>query len=356
MRPKINFFKYWRICTKHFGKQVWADKGKELISAFIFSITVCVVSLIFGDLDASRAFEIAVVALAGWLAVYALGHLIRTPWLVHQDANNGKLVEEHWGFGILGMAIVVLIVMGLVALGIVFYRPQALRISFPSADPGAKNAEIAQLKDENRALQTTRNTTNTGHTSNKTVAPNDSDDPEISLTCVIVLFPIRIGADQRIDTVLLIPGLQSGTDPVENTTKFSRSWPNAQATNQAGIKCDIQNHGNESVTARLGFDMYWRDMQGPPPGVEKKRSVLIEPIDGRQTRTFYLANWCQNLIVTVVIPQTAFARFVGESKPTKRSATIRQRSRGINGRWRFPAKQPDVHYAAVSSLYSRFSE
>jgi hypothetical protein len=83
--PKPGFVRYYWTCLKHFGSRAWETKGAELVSGIVLAFAAFGASLLFSEEGADRAFEIALVSLAGWLAVFALGHLIRTPWLVHRD-------------------------------------------------------------------------------------------------------------------------------------------------------------------------------------------------------------------------------------------------------------------------------
>lgn len=140
-------------------------------------------------------------------------------------------------------------------------------------------------------------------------------------------FPIKIASQQRIDAALLIPGIKAGLVPYDNPTKFPKLWPAAQVSiGTGGIKCDLENHGSSNATARLVFNTIW---QPPSQNADAaQHEVLLEPIDAGRTRTLYLANWCRNLSVNVVIPQTATGRFVEESSDQEREIHLLGRDHG----------------------------
>jgi hypothetical protein len=149
--PKPGFVRYYWTCLKHFGSRVWETKGAELVSGIVLAFAAFGASLLFSEEGADRAFEIALVSLAGWLAVFALGHLIRTPWLVHRDMEAATKI--HRGFGILGVVVVGLMAAGFVAGGLQVHSMLEPRIvfpsiKFPSADLGAKDAQIKQLTQQ----------------------------------------------------------------------------------------------------------------------------------------------------------------------------------------------------------------
>jgi hypothetical protein len=114
------------------------------MSALILSLVTGIVSWALHQDDYLRASEIAMVSLVGWLAIFAFGHLIRTPWLVHRSI--GVEMETHWGFGIMGIAIAMLMVAGFLAVGLWFYQEREPRLFLASADFGAKDAQIKELQ------------------------------------------------------------------------------------------------------------------------------------------------------------------------------------------------------------------
>ena len=73
------FFSYYWTFLKHLGSRVWETRGGELMSALLLSVVTFFVSYIFKQVDALTAFQIAILALVGWLCVFALGHIITRP-------------------------------------------------------------------------------------------------------------------------------------------------------------------------------------------------------------------------------------------------------------------------------------
>ncbi len=70
----------------------------------ILASVTFIISFFFSDSAAGKAFEVAVLALLGWLAIFASWHLLRAPWLIHRDADEHRVaVEQPWKFGVLGI-------------------------------------------------------------------------------------------------------------------------------------------------------------------------------------------------------------------------------------------------------------
>jgi hypothetical protein len=74
-----SFLLYYRRFFKEFGKQVWRSAWKELGS----TVGVAAVAFILTratDTSAKAAFVLTMKAAAIWLSLYAIYHLVRTPW------------------------------------------------------------------------------------------------------------------------------------------------------------------------------------------------------------------------------------------------------------------------------------
>jgi hypothetical protein len=138
------FISYYWIFIKHLGRRVWDTRGRELMSALLLAAVTFVVSWIFKLADALTAFQIAILSLVGWLSIFALGHLIHNPVALHDNAARAKAEKEHWGFGVLGIVIVVLIAGSISAIGMWWWVAREPKIILPSADSGALNAVIKQ--------------------------------------------------------------------------------------------------------------------------------------------------------------------------------------------------------------------
>ena len=139
--------------SKHLGNRVWETKGAELLSALVLAFATFLASLLLSDEGASKAFEIALISLAVWLAIFALAHLSRAPWIVQR--NTEEATKLPWWFGVLGMVVVLLMLAGTVAGGLRIHSMfesniDLARVKFPS--PSLKDAEIEKLEQTIRDI------------------------------------------------------------------------------------------------------------------------------------------------------------------------------------------------------------
>ncbi len=153
VRRRHGFFKFYWTCSKHFGSKVWETKGAELVSALVLTVVILAVSWILGQKDANKAFEIGIISLGGWLAVFAIGHLVRTPVLFHREEVEAKALASHWIFGIIGIVVAVLIASTLVGVGWWLYSENERPTALPSVDPGALRPTIEKQREEIAALK-----------------------------------------------------------------------------------------------------------------------------------------------------------------------------------------------------------
>lgn len=81
------------------------------------------------------AVEIALIANAVWLSLFAIGHIARAPWLIHRDSDIASAADNrHWGWGVFGISVLVAMLLGAVAGGIALYasrQPGSLSVKFP---------------------------------------------------------------------------------------------------------------------------------------------------------------------------------------------------------------------------------
>ena len=134
------------------GKGYGAESRSDALDAGKNQGTV-LVSWRVGDATATRSFEIALVANAIWLGLYALFHLIRSPWLLHHDQGvRDSARDRHWGWGIFGASVVLLMIAGAVAGGLWLHATSQLLLRTPLrfTTPTEKDAEITQLKQQVR--------------------------------------------------------------------------------------------------------------------------------------------------------------------------------------------------------------
>ena|ERR1700676_676249 len=148
MHHRHGFFKFYWTCSKHFGSKVWETKGAEFVSALVLTIVILAVSWMLGQKDANTAFEIGTISLGGWLAVFAMGHLIRTPVLFHQKEVEAKALAANWIFGVIGILVAVLIVSSLVGVGWWMYAEHERPTTLPSADLGVLRPLIEKQRQE----------------------------------------------------------------------------------------------------------------------------------------------------------------------------------------------------------------
>lgn len=162
----LSFWTYYWIFAKYFGRRVWTDKGKELISSLVLCIATFLVSLLFSQ-DALTSLEIGVLALVPWLFVFALWQLVKTPHELHVKETEEAAKSEPMAMGLFGILVLVIIasaVIGLTAFIWARHTTSRVVISMPSADPGAKDAEISMLRGQVQLLtQVQRNTKQPQH-------------------------------------------------------------------------------------------------------------------------------------------------------------------------------------------------
>jgi hypothetical protein len=141
---RYGFFAYYWTCIRHFGKEVWRTGRTEIFSSLGVSTIVFLISWLGRDASAGLAFKIAVVANACWLALFALGHVVRAPWLMHHDSEiNRTATSLHWGWGIFGASVLVSMIGGAAAGGVWLYATTQPRLDRPPHfTPTDKDAEI----------------------------------------------------------------------------------------------------------------------------------------------------------------------------------------------------------------------
>jgi hypothetical protein len=148
----MRFGPYYWTFTKHFGKEVWRSWRTEVLSSVGISTLVFFVSWQGRDTAALLSFEIALIANAGWLALFGAGHLVRAPWLIHRDPQTASNLS--WLWGVFGIFFTALMVVGIFIGGFWLYaniQSQMPAIYFPA--PTDKDAEITQLKQKVEKVQ-----------------------------------------------------------------------------------------------------------------------------------------------------------------------------------------------------------
>jgi hypothetical protein len=147
--PKPHLY-YWSFCQA-FGQECYRTWRWELLASFGISVVTYLITK-GDDPLAWRNFKIAFLATTLTLAGFALWHLVRTPWLVHRALNSATESNNHWAFGVFGVAVLVALVVG-ASLSIAYLRavppPPIVRIVAPPPPiPAAQVQEKAQKQSK----------------------------------------------------------------------------------------------------------------------------------------------------------------------------------------------------------------
>lgn len=137
------FHYYWQFC-KHFGMECYRTWRWELFASVIVVLFVAVISNNWKD------FRTALFATGLTLGVFAVWHLLRVPFLLHQSVHKGGDTSEPGRLaGVFGMVIILGGFSGGYELCLWLWNAKPIGVitaQFASADPGAKNARIAELE------------------------------------------------------------------------------------------------------------------------------------------------------------------------------------------------------------------
>jgi hypothetical protein len=137
---------YWRL-VKLLGKEVWRSRGAEMLSLLAFTMLSLIVGYSFGDHTAGFTFKVSAVVDACWLTLFGIGHLARAPWLIYREPQ--KASDYHWGWGVLGAFILLLMAGELVAVGVGGYsriQQRAYTVVMEIKPPLAPSTELSTVK------------------------------------------------------------------------------------------------------------------------------------------------------------------------------------------------------------------
>src|SRR6266446_5363998 len=111
--PRPSWFSYYWSCVKYFGEGCYRAWREELFSAIIFMVIAYFIS-IGVDTKAWDDLQIAFLSSGIGLAVFALWHLIRAPFLAHANATVGNPNDPPpaYGYGILGILVLLAMAVG----------------------------------------------------------------------------------------------------------------------------------------------------------------------------------------------------------------------------------------------------
>jgi hypothetical protein len=135
---------YWNF-LKHLGQETYRTWRWELFASV--PIGMFTAALTGGWKD----FRTALVATGLTLGCFIVWHSIRMPWLIHKSTHGGTEPEPGTWYGVFGVLVVVGIFIGGYEFSMQIWNSRPLgdiTTSIPSADPGAKNTEIVQLKQQ----------------------------------------------------------------------------------------------------------------------------------------------------------------------------------------------------------------
>lgn len=136
---------YWRF-FQEFGQECYRTWRWELLASLCVSFITFAITK-GDDPLAWRNFKSVFLATLLTLAVFALWHLVRTPWLVHRAVNSAPEQTTHWISGVFG--VLVLTALGIGAYVSISYlttvpAPPVVKISAP-APPAALPQQEAKL-------------------------------------------------------------------------------------------------------------------------------------------------------------------------------------------------------------------
>jgi hypothetical protein len=139
---------YWKMC-EHFGLECYKTWRAELLASVVIVVFTSVITQQWKD------FKTALLATGLTLGIFAIWHLLRTPWILHRHMHGDSTAEPGKSAGIFGLIALVGIVVGGFQLGITLWNARPLgdiRPIYAMSDP-AKDDEIKRLSSSLRDLQ-----------------------------------------------------------------------------------------------------------------------------------------------------------------------------------------------------------
>ena len=179
---------YWRFFSE-FGRECYRTWRWELFASFGVSFITYLITK-GDDPLAWRNFQIAFVATALTLAVFAVWHLIRTPWIVHRSLQSAGESPPHWALGIVGIAVLGALVVGgfLSVTHLHEISPPLVKFSAPPPPITPSDGEPQEKPAPDRNKQNLKPVprpgspkpiapNNTGQTAGQTVPPTAQPSP-----------------------------------------------------------------------------------------------------------------------------------------------------------------------------------
>jgi hypothetical protein len=152
---------YWKLCEK-FGEECYRTWRAELLATFLISVVTYFISK-GDDPFAWRNFEVALISTALTLAAFAVWHLLRTPWLVHRQTIADEKSAAHWGFGILGIAVLAGLVGGAyLSISYLQAKPAPMIMKISAPPPPSIQAQV-QTQEKHERQNPVAPTVQSGH-------------------------------------------------------------------------------------------------------------------------------------------------------------------------------------------------
>jgi|ERR1700723_651269 len=145
------FHYYWRF-AQYLGKECYQTWRREVLASVVIGYFLAVLTTNWKD------FKTALLATGSALGCFVIWHALRVPWIVHKSVHGES--EKELGFlaGAFGIIVILATLVGGCELGLTLWnvKPACLITSVFQIDPGASNAEIADLKIKLAAAEKTK--------------------------------------------------------------------------------------------------------------------------------------------------------------------------------------------------------
>lgn len=92
---------YWTF-FQVFGRECYRTWRKEFLVSIITALVVCAITY-RSDPRALESLKIALQSAGVVLGVFAIFHLVKTPYLVHTESGEKSVQQAHWLFGMVGV-------------------------------------------------------------------------------------------------------------------------------------------------------------------------------------------------------------------------------------------------------------
>jgi hypothetical protein len=133
--PRVDqWFTYYWLACKRFGAECYHTWRAELFASVVVSLFIYLLSL-RENRGAWKDFRTALLATAFTLGSFALWHLVRIPWLTHQQVTSREDIAKHWGFGVLGVTVMAALLFGSYSLASLVLEMRAISVAIKIPAP-----------------------------------------------------------------------------------------------------------------------------------------------------------------------------------------------------------------------------